>query len=191
MFSLPARFARLSRMTLIVVAPTTATARTSTTSGTSTASGAPTAARSTGTAAIGLRTSFVDIQRTATKLFPVQCRNGFLGFAGIWHFYECKSSGTASVTIRDHADLIDFAMRLKQGPQFRFRGAVREIANKKLLHGCPFSVSQRGTSDFVGGFGWVSRVGMLGARFGGKRVASQLNWASLVLSIAKAYTKCW
>lgn len=32
---------------------------------------------------------------------------------------------------------------------------------------------------------------MQGARFGGKRVASQLNGASLVLSIAKAHAESW
>jgi hypothetical protein len=132
---------------LIVVASTAAATGTSTAAGTAAA-----AARSAGTA-IGFRTRFVDVQRATAQLFPVQSRDGFLGFAGIGHFYEGKSSRAPGITVGDQADLIDFAMRLKQGPQFRFRGAVREIANKKFLHGFPFPVSQRKTSDFVGGFG--------------------------------------
>jgi hypothetical protein len=118
-------------MTLVVIAPTAATARTSTTAG------APAAAGSAGTA-IGFGARLVDIQCASAEFFPVQSRNGFLGFAGIGHFYERETSRTASVTVGDQADLIDFAMRLKQGPQFCFRSAVREVTNKKLLHGFPF-----------------------------------------------------
>jgi len=140
---LPTWFARLAGMALVVVASTTATARTSTpTAGTATA-----AAGSAGTA-VGLGTRFVDIQCAAAKLFSIQSRDGFLGFCGIGHFYEGESARTAGVTVGDQADLIDFAMRLKQGPQFRFRGAVREIANKQFLHGFPFPVSQRKASGF-------------------------------------------
>jgi hypothetical protein len=135
-------------MALIIVASTATSARTS-----ASATGTSAAAAGSAGTAIGLGTGFVDIQCPPAEFFPVQSRDGFLGFGGVGHFYECKSSGTSGVTVGDQADLIDFAMGLKQGPQFRFRGAVREIANKKLLHGFPFSVSQRETSDFVGGFG--------------------------------------
>jgi hypothetical protein len=161
---LPAWFARLAGVALVVVASTAATARTSTTAGTSAAAAGP-----AGTAAVGLGTGFIDIQCAAAEFFAVQGCDGFLGFAGIGHFYEGKSARASGVTVGDQADLIDFAMGLKQGPQFRFRGAVREIANKKLLHGFPFPVSQRKTSDFVGGFCSVSRVGMQDTRFSGKR----------------------
>jgi hypothetical protein len=158
-------------MALVVVASTAATTRTS---ATTTARTPTTAAGSAGTA-IGLGTGFVDVQCAAAELFPVQSRDGFLGFAGVGHFYEGKSAGASGVTVGDQTDLIDFAVRFKQGPQFRFRGAVREIANKKLLHGFPFPVSQRKTSDFVGGFCLMSRVGMQDTRFSGERISSQLN----------------
>jgi hypothetical protein len=133
-------------MALVVVASTAAATRTSTTARTSAAAGS---ART----AVGLGTRLVNIQRASAKLFPIQSGNGFLGFAGIGHFNKCESSGTAGVTVGDQAHLIDFAMGFKQGAQFRFRGTVREVANKKLLHGFPFSVSQRETSGFVGGLG--------------------------------------
>jgi hypothetical protein len=126
-------------MALVVVASATATARTSTTA----------AAGSAGTAAIGLGARFVDVQCATAELFSIQSRDGFLGFGD---FYECKSARASGVTVGDQADLIDFAMRLKQGPQFRFGGAVREVANKKFLHEFPFPVSQRKTSGFVGEF---------------------------------------
>jgi len=159
-------------MALVVVASTTATTGTSTAA----ASGTPTAT-TTGSAgtALGLGTRLVDIQRTSAQLFAIQSGDGFFGFGGVGHFYKCKSSGSASVAIGDKADLVDFAMRFKQSSQLSFRGAVREVANKKLLHGFPFSVSQHKTSDLVGEFGLVSRVRMQHTRFNGKRVSSQLN----------------
>jgi hypothetical protein len=119
-------------MALIVVASTASTTRPSTTTGTPAATGS---AR----AAIGLGARLIDVQGATAEFFSVQRCNGFLGFGGIRHFYECKSSRTAGVTIGDQADLIHFAVGLEQRAQFRFRGAVREVANKKLLHGFPFS----------------------------------------------------
>jgi hypothetical protein len=109
-----------------------------------------TAARSAGTA-VGLGARFVDVQGASSELFPVQSGNGLLGFGSIGHFYKRKPSGASGVTVGDQTDLIDFAVGFKQRAQFGFRGAVGEIANKKLLHGFPFSMSQRETSDFVGG----------------------------------------
>jgi len=160
----------LAGVALVVVASTAAAARTS-----ATAAGTSSSAAGSAGTAIGFGTGFVDIQCAAAEFFAVQSRDGFFGFGGIGHFYEGKSARASGVTISDQTDLIDFAMRLKQGAQFRFRGAVREIANKKLLHGFPFPVSQRKTSDFVGGFCLVSRVGMQDTRFGGERISSQLN----------------
>jgi hypothetical protein len=133
---LPAWFARLAGVALVVIASTASAAGTATAAGTSTAR-TSTATGSAGTA-VGFGTRLVDIQCAAAEFFSVQRCNGFLGFAGIRHFDKCKSPRTAGVTIGDQADLIDFAVRLKQGTQFRFRGAVREVANKKLLHGFPF-----------------------------------------------------
>jgi hypothetical protein len=133
---LPAWFARLAGVALVVIASTASAAGTATAAGTSTAR-TSTATGSAGTA-VGFGTRLVDIQCAAAEFFSVQRCNGFLGFAGIRHFDKCKSPRTAGVTIGDQADLIDFAVRLKQRAQFRFRGAVREVANKKLLHGFPF-----------------------------------------------------
>jgi hypothetical protein len=102
-------------MALVVVASTAAT-RPPATAGTATTARTAAAAGTAGTAAIGFGTRFVNIQRASAELFPVEGGNGFLGFGGVGHFYKCKSSRTTRVTISDHADLIDLAMRLKQGP---------------------------------------------------------------------------
>jgi hypothetical protein len=134
-------------MALIVVASTTATAGTSTT-----ASRTPTAPAGSARTALGFGTRFVDIQGAPAEFFAIESGDRFFGFGGIGHFHKCKSSGTAGVAIGHYANLIDFAVRFKQGSQLCFGGAVREVANKKLLHGFPFPVSQRKTSGFVGEF---------------------------------------
>jgi hypothetical protein len=133
---------------VVVASPTATTAGTSTTT-----AGTPTTAAGSAGTAIGLGPGFVDIQCAAAEFFPIQSRDGFLGFRGVGHFYECESSRASGIAVGNQADLINFAVRLKQGSQLCFRGAVREVANKKLLHGFPFPVSQRWTSDFVGGLG--------------------------------------
>ena len=153
-------------MALVVVASTAA-------AGSASAAGTAAAAGSARTA-IGFGTRFVNVQGAAAKLFAVQGRDGFLGIAGLGHFYEGKSARASGIAVGDHADLIDFAVRFKQGSQFRFRSAVREVPNKKFLHGFPFPVSQRKTAGFVGGFGYVSRVSMQGTRVI-ESVSSQLN----------------
>jgi hypothetical protein len=146
-------------MALVVVTAATAAAGTSAAS----ATGTPTAAAGSAGTALGLGTRFVDIQCASAEFFAIQSGDGFFGFRGVGHFDKCESSRASGVTVSDHADLIDFAMGFKQGPQLRFRGAVREVANKKLLHGFPFPVGQRKTSDFVGEFCRVRCVNVVHA----------------------------
>jgi hypothetical protein len=131
-------------MALVIVASATAA---TTGASTTAAAGTPAAAAGSPGTALGLGAGFVDVQCASAEIFPVQSGNGFFGFRGVGHFYKRKSSRASGVTVGDQADLIDFAVRFKQGPQLCFRGAVREVTNKKLLHGFPFSVSQRKTQS--------------------------------------------
>jgi hypothetical protein len=123
---------------LVVVAATTASAGTSTAAGSSSAASRTSAATRSAEASVGFGTRFVDVQRATAKFFPVESGDSFFGFAGVGHFYEGKSSRASGVTIGDQTDLIDFAMRFEQRTEFRFGGAVREVANKKFLHGILF-----------------------------------------------------
>jgi hypothetical protein len=134
-------------MALIVVAATTAAGTSTTAARTSTAS----TAGSAGTA-IGLGTRLVDVQRASAEVFAIQSGDGLLGFRGVRHLDKRKTSGSAGIAIGHQAHLIDFAVGFKQSAELCFGGAVGEIANKKLLHGFPFSVSQRKTAGLVGGF---------------------------------------
>src|SRR5437588_4046213 len=98
---LPARLSRLTCMALIVVTPAT-------TSGTSTTwtSAARTAA-SRWTTTISLGPRFIDIQSAPTQFLAIKCSNSLLGFGGIPHFDECKTTRTAGITIGYDADLLD------------------------------------------------------------------------------------
>src|ERR1700716_3392640 len=72
--ALPARFAWLAGVTLIVIASTTA--------------GAATAARTSTAEAtfIGLGASFIDVQSASAKFLTVQRGNCLFGFGGVGHF---------------------------------------------------------------------------------------------------------
>lgn len=121
--NLPAGFAGLARMTAKVI-PSAAT-----TTATRTAAAAGTAA-----AAFGFWTGFIDVQSASAKFFSVQGRDGLFGFARVGHFNKCKASRATGIAVGYYADLLDRAMRRKQRSQFRFRGAVGNVADKKLFH---------------------------------------------------------
>src|SRR5437588_4427839 len=82
MMNLPARFARLTRMSLIVV---------STAATTTTAKSLP--AASAAARRIGLRFRFIDFQRPAGQFGSIQRRNGFVRFRRIGHFHKGEAAG--------------------------------------------------------------------------------------------------
>src|SRR5438477_11226845 len=115
-------------MALIVVTPAT-------TSGTSTTwtSAARTAA-SRWTTTISLGPRFIDIQSAPTQFLTIKCSNSLLGFGGIPHFDECKTTRTAGITISYDSDLLDGPVGFKQRPQLCFGSAVGDVPDEQLLH---------------------------------------------------------
>jgi hypothetical protein len=99
-------------------------------------------AAATTTAAAGLVCLWfrlVNFEGAASKLGAVQRRNRFVRFRRIGHFDKGETAGAAGFTIGDNAYAFDGAMRFKHAAQFRFSGAVRQIANIQILHDLPFS----------------------------------------------------
>src|SRR6266536_3073476 len=92
---LPARFARLACVPLIVVA---------TASPASTATKTFCTASATAPGLVRLRLCFVDLQRASTQFCSVQCRNRLVGFSGIRHFHESKSTCASCFPISHDAD---------------------------------------------------------------------------------------
>jgi hypothetical protein len=132
---LPARFARLASVTLIVIAPTS-TAAAPTTKTLS----APAAALG----AIGLGLRFVDLQSPAAQFRAIECGNGFVRFGGIGHFHESKTAGAAGFAISHNADFFDCSVSLENGSQFGLGCAVGQISYVKILHGSSsFSISAK------------------------------------------------
>jgi hypothetical protein len=108
---LPAGLARLTRMTLIIVA----TAPASTTKPFSTTSAAW---------RVGFRLGLIDLQRPPTHLSAIQRRDCLVGLRWIGHFHKSEASSAAGLTIRNNADPLDGAMRFESAAQFGFGGAV-------------------------------------------------------------------
>jgi hypothetical protein len=113
-------------MALIIVPPTTATV--------STAAASPTLATTPSTKALFFRTSFVDLQRPAAYFFSVQGCDRLFRFVRVRHLHEGETARPSSLPVSHYAHSFNSSVRLKQGPEFRFRGAVREIAYKQVLH---------------------------------------------------------
>jgi hypothetical protein len=74
------------------------------------------------------RTSFwfglVDFQSPPAQLGSIQRGNRLVGCSGIGHLDKGEAAGTARFAIRDNADPLHCAMRLKQAAKLWFRGAV-------------------------------------------------------------------
>jgi hypothetical protein len=123
---LPARFARLTRVATVVVAPTAA----------------PTAKALAATSwPIGLWPGLVDGQSAATEFSPVQGCRCLIGFTGIRHFYKGEAARAAGFPVRHQADFFHCAVRLENGSQLGFGRAVGQITNVKVLH-CISSLSK-------------------------------------------------
>jgi hypothetical protein len=117
-------------MTLIVVAAASATTTTA-----KSLSAATTAAAGL----VRLWFRLIDLKVAASKFGSVQRRNGFVGFRRIGHLDKGETAGAAGFTIGNNAYAFDGAVRFKHAAQFRFGGAVRQIANIQILHDLPFS----------------------------------------------------
>jgi hypothetical protein len=125
---LPARFARLACMTLVVVATATAT----TAAASTTASSAKTLAAAF--RAIGFWFGLIDSQGPATEVGPVQCGNGIRSLSGIRHFDESEAARAPGLTVGDQCDLLHRAMRFEHVAEFGFGRAVRQVANVQIFH---------------------------------------------------------
>jgi hypothetical protein len=98
-------------------------------------SAGPATSEATTAAARRLGTRFVDIQGATTEFFSVQGCDSLVSFSGIRHLHKCESPGAAGVPIRHHTHLVNFSVWFKEGAQFGFGCAVRDVAYEKLLHG--------------------------------------------------------
>jgi hypothetical protein len=123
---LPARFARLACVPLIIIAPASPSS-TAATKPLSTATATP-----LGTVGLGLR--LVDFQRASAQFRPVQRRDSLVGLGGIGHFHESKAAGTAGFAIGHNADFFHRTMSLEYGSQFGLGSAVGQITYVKILH---------------------------------------------------------
>jgi hypothetical protein len=88
----------------------------------------------TAPAAFAFRPGFIDIQRSAVQLVPVQRGDGAIRFIGIGHFDKCEAPGTPGLAICNHTHTLYFSVRLKQRADRRLRGREIQISYKNILH---------------------------------------------------------
>jgi hypothetical protein len=132
---LPAWFARLACMPLIVVATS------STASPTPTAKVLSTTTAPTASWAVRLRLRLVNLQRAAAQFRSIQSRDCFVSLGGIGHFHETEASGSARLPVGHNADFFHRTVRLENRSQFRLGCAVGQITYVKILH-CSSSLSK-------------------------------------------------
>jgi hypothetical protein len=129
-----------TRTTTAATRPPTTTARppstksTAATRSTATKSAAGATAPESTTSARCLGARFVDVQGPPPQFLTIEGCNGFVGFTGIRHLHKSESTGAAGIPVRNHTHLVDLSMGLEECSQFRFGGAVWDIAYEKLLH---------------------------------------------------------
>jgi len=117
---LPAGLAALARTT------TTATAGTATT--------AAAKAAATTAAALGLRPSLINVERTAIEIGSVESRNRTVGFGGVRHLDERKTARATGVTVRYQVDTVHLSVRLEERTDGRFSCCKIQIAYKDVFH---------------------------------------------------------
>src|SRR5262245_37275483 len=82
------------------------------------------------------RPSLIDGQRAAVEVLVVECLSGGLGFLVTAHLNKGIALRAAGVTVGNHLDRFDAAMRLEQPLQITVGYCVRQVADIQLLtHG--------------------------------------------------------
>src|SRR5437763_10087266 len=76
----------------------------------------------------GLRTSFIDIQRSAVNIRSVERSDSFVGFARIAHFDKCKTSSLSRVAIRHDVHPINAAVSFKKRTNLLFACREAEVS---------------------------------------------------------------
>jgi hypothetical protein len=120
---LPALFARLPSVTLIVIASTAAT-----TTKSLSAAAAPTSWP------VRLRLRFVDLQRASAQLRPIQRSYRLVRFRGIRHLHKSETARPAGLPVGHDAHFFHRTMSLEYGPQLGLGCAVGQISYVKVLH---------------------------------------------------------
>jgi hypothetical protein len=124
--------------TTISTAATAASATAAATAAEATASAAATAAAS---ATCALRTSFVDVQRSAANFFPIHGVNCAIALRIVRHLDKGKPSGLTRITVGDDIYTVHAAVRFKQRTDVLFGCAETQVSNKNILHLFPFDLS--------------------------------------------------
>jgi hypothetical protein len=76
----------------------------------------------------------IDIQRASVELSSVKSGNCIAGLVAVGHLYEGKAAGLPSVSVSDHADALNSAIRGKSCFQLVLTGLVGEVPYEDICH---------------------------------------------------------
>jgi hypothetical protein len=92
------------------------------------------AALATASAAFGLGTRFVDVERPSVEVGAVQSCDGLVGLAVVRHFDKCEAARSAGITISYDIHSRNVAVRLEKRADGGICGIKIQIAYKNILH---------------------------------------------------------
>jgi hypothetical protein len=91
-------------------------------------------AASASTAALNLRTRFIDVQGPPADLSAVQRRYGLFSVFRARHLHEAESARAPGVPVGHNADPVHLPVYLEKLSQFIFRSVEVEVPNENVLH---------------------------------------------------------
>jgi hypothetical protein len=119
-------------------------------------------------AALGFRACLIDSQGAPAGIAAVECGDGSVRFAVVWHFHEAEAARPTGVTVSDHGSTVDRAVGLEPLSQVSFGSTEREVSNKYFLHENSFEF----------------RLWLLGTAISGSQQGYGLLAVSVALSLA-------
>jgi len=120
-----------------------ATAATAAAAGTAISTIATPTTAATASAALGLGTCLIDVDRAPANLRTVQTRNRLFPVFIAGHLHESEAAGAAGVAVGHDAYPVDLSVRFKKLPQFLFVGVEAEIPHENILQASASALSCR------------------------------------------------
>jgi hypothetical protein len=85
-------------------------------------------------AALGLRPGFIDIDRAAAQIGPIQGGDGAVRLGGVRHFDKGKAARAAGVPVGYQVDALHVSIWLEECTEGRFGRAEIQISYKDVFH---------------------------------------------------------
>ena len=92
---------------------------------------------------LGLWTGFIDVQRSAVKVFAVQSVDCLLAFTVVAHVDKCKTPALSRIAISDDVYPVNPSVSFEQCTDGLFCGSETEVSYKNALHASSYTDLKR------------------------------------------------